>query len=47
MVVSDVEVVLGVYVDEFELASEKESLAKALQLIGDKGVKLDPLEPFA
>ena len=41
------QVVLGVYVDEFEVANEKESLAKAWQLIRDKGVKLDPLEPFA
>ena len=41
------QVVLGVYVDEFELASENEYLAKAWQLIRDKGDKLDPLEPFA
>ena len=39
-------VILSIYVDDFKLAGRKESLAKALQLMRDKGLKLDPPEPF-
>ena len=40
------QVVLSVYVDDFKLAGLKASLPKAWQLMSDKGLKLDPPEPF-
>ena len=43
---SQLQVILSVYVDDFKLAGRKESLAKAWQLILDKGLNFDPPEPF-
>ena len=43
---AQLQVILSVYVDDFKLAGRKESLAKAWQLMRDKGLKLDPPEPF-
>ena len=40
------QVILSVYVDDFKLAGRKDSLGKAWQLMRDKGLKLDPPEPF-
>ena len=37
---------MSVYVDDFKLAGRKDSLGKAWQLMLDKGLKLDPPEPF-
>ena len=39
-------VILSVYVDDFKPAGRKDSLSKAWQLMRDKGLKLDPPEPF-
>ena len=43
---ASLQVVLSVYVDDFKLAGRKASLPEAWQLMRDKGLKLDPPEPF-
>ena len=40
------QLILSVDVDDFKLAGRKDSLGKAWQLMRDKGLKLDPPEPF-
>ncbi len=42
----ELQVILSVYVDDFNMAGKKENLSKAWELMGKAGLKLDAPQPF-